>query len=162
LETPEEIALRDKRKAERLAQLRDDPYYIIDDRPSKAVEDVDSIPVVHLEDMPPIIDEWKSKLPSLRATSQTFYSEAFVVEREGEMPDGTVAQTHPFSHSTNSLAPSSSVGDPYTSSFPSYQLSGHPSSNSSAAPEPIKVVRPKKKGTGKKKQTVVAANTPSL
>lgn len=44
-----------QRKAERLAQLRDDPYYIIDDRPLKAVEDVDSIPVVHLEDMPPII-----------------------------------------------------------------------------------------------------------
>ena len=76
LETPEEIAQRDKvwvvkcsgyilincrskkqRKAERLAQLRDDPYYIIDDRPSKVVEDVDSIPVVHLEDMPPIIGE---------------------------------------------------------------------------------------------------------
>jgi AP-3 complex subunit delta-1 len=98
-------------------------------------------------------------LPSLRATSQTFYSEAFVVEREGEMPDGTVAQRpHPFSHSTNNLTPSSSIGDPTTSS---YQLSGHPSSNSSAAPEPIKVVRPKKKGKNKK-QTVVAANAPSL
>ena len=100
-----------------------------------------------------ISDEWKSKLPSLRATSQTFYSEAFVVEREGEMPDGTVAQRpHPFSHSTNILTPSSSTGDPTTSSFPSYQLSGNPSSNSLAAPEPIKVVRPKKKATGKKKQ----------
>lgn len=204
LETPEEIAQRDKvwvvkcsgyilgminqspikkqRKAERLAQLRDDPYYIIDDRPSKVVEDVDSIPVVHLEDMPPIIgkgrnlssnprfcltlmipDEWKSKLPSLRATSQTFYSEAFVVEREGEMPDGNVAQRpHLYTPSTNNPTPSSSLGDPSTSSFPSYQLSGHPSSNLSAAPEPIKVVRPKKKATGKKKQTVVAANPPSL
>jgi len=95
-------------------------------------------------------------LPSLRATSQTFYSEDFVVEREGEMPDGTVA------HSTNNLVPNSSIGDSSTSSLPSYQLSGHPSSNSSAAPEPIKVVRPKKKATGKKKQTVVAANPPSL
>ena len=108
-----------------------------------------------------IPDEWQSKLPSLRATSQTFYSEAFVVEREGEMPDGTVAQ-RPHLFSTNNLAPSSSIGDPSTSSFPSYQLSGHPSSNSSAAPEPIKVVRPKKKTAGKKKQTVVAANVPSL
>jgi AP-3 complex subunit delta len=106
-----------------------------------------------------IPDEWKSDLPSLRATSQTFYSEAFVVEREGEMPEGTVAQRP---HSTNNLAPSSSLGDPSASSFPPYQLSGHPSSNSSAAPEPIKVVRPKKKATGKKKQTVVAANPPSL
>ena len=95
-------------------------------------------------------------MPSLRATSQTFYSdEAFVVEREGEMPDGTVA------HTTNNLVSSSSIGDPSMSSFPSYQLSGPPS-NSSAAPEPIKVVRPKKKATGKKKQTVVAANPPSL
>jgi len=53
---------------------------------------------VYLEDMPPIIDEWKSKLPSLRATSQTFYSEAFVVEREGEMPDGTFAHDPIYSH----------------------------------------------------------------
>lgn len=53
VETPEEIA---RRKAERLAQLRDDPYYIMDDRPSKVIE-VDSIPVVHLEDMPPIISK---------------------------------------------------------------------------------------------------------
>lgn len=41
-----------QRKAERLAQLRDDPYYIIDDRPKMLEEDVDSIPVVHLDDMP--------------------------------------------------------------------------------------------------------------
>jgi AP-3 complex subunit delta-1 len=110
-----------------------------------------------------IPDEWKSKLPSLRATSQTFYSEAFVVEREGEMPDGIVAQRpHQFSPSTNNLAPSNSIGDPSTSSFPSYQLSNYPSSNSSTAPEPIKVVRPKKKATGKKKQTFVTANAPSL
>jgi AP-3 complex subunit delta-1 len=50
-----ELTGQKQRKAERLAQLRDDPYYIMDDRPSKAVENVDSIPVVHLEDMPPII-----------------------------------------------------------------------------------------------------------
>jgi AP-3 complex subunit delta-1 len=110
-----------------------------------------------------ITDEWKSKLPSLRATSQTFYSEDFVVEREGEMPDGTVAQLpNSFSHSTKYQAPNSSfIRDPSTSSFPSYQLPGQPSSSSSAAPEPIKVVRPKKKGKNKK-QTVVAANAPSL
>lgn len=160
VETPEEIAQREKqRKAERLAQLRDDPYYIMDDRPSKAVENVDSIPVVHLEDMPPIIDEWESKLPSLRATSQTFYSEAFVVEREGEMPDSAAQRPQLVSSSTNSLAPS--VAEASTSSFPPYQLSGQ-TSNSSAAPDPIKVVRPKKKTTGKKKQTVKAADAPSL
>jgi len=147
VETPEEIA---QRKAERLAQLRDDPYYIMDDRPSKVLE-VDSIPVVHLEDMPPIINEWESKLPSLRSTSQALYSEAFVVEREGEMPEGAVTQ-RPH------LASSISIAEPSTSSFPP----SHPSSNSSTAPEPIKVVRPKKKTTGKKKQTVIAANMTSV
>ena len=29
----------------------------MDNRPSKAIENVDSIPVVHLEDMPPITGE---------------------------------------------------------------------------------------------------------
>jgi len=43
-----------QRKTERLAQLRDDPYYIIDDRPKRLEEDIDSIPVVHLDDIPPI------------------------------------------------------------------------------------------------------------
>lgn len=48
-----DINVREQRKAERLAQLRDDPYYIHDDRtPQSADIDVDSIPVVRLEDMP--------------------------------------------------------------------------------------------------------------
>lgn len=34
---------------------RDDPYYIIDDKPrSRQNIDVDSIPVVHLDDLPPL------------------------------------------------------------------------------------------------------------
>lgn len=32
--------------------LKDDPYYIIDDRPKVQPDDVDSIPVVRLDDMP--------------------------------------------------------------------------------------------------------------
>lgn len=45
-----------QRKAERRAQLRDDPYYIIDDKPPKPQnDDVDSIPVVQLEGMPSLI-----------------------------------------------------------------------------------------------------------
>lgn len=83
-ETAEEIAQREKvgnqtgyhrdhqltvnrqnqRRAERLAQLRDDPYYIMDNPSSKAVESVDSIPVVHLEDMPPIIGRGFAVQPS--------------------------------------------------------------------------------------------------
>ena len=41
-----------QRKAERLEQLRDDPYYIIDDQPLKpTANNVDAIPVVKLEGM---------------------------------------------------------------------------------------------------------------
>jgi hypothetical protein len=36
--------------------MRDDPYYIVDDRSYKAppLHDVDSIPVVRLDDLPPM------------------------------------------------------------------------------------------------------------
>ena len=61
------------------------------------------------------------------------------------MPEGAVAQ-RPQQSSVNNLAPSNS-----------YMT--EPSTNS-VAPEPIKVMRPKKKTTGKKK-TVIAADTPS-
>jgi AP-3 complex subunit delta-1 len=42
-------------KAERLERMRDDPYYIVDDPSSKPPPlDVDSIPVVRLDDLPPM------------------------------------------------------------------------------------------------------------
>jgi AP-3 complex subunit delta-1 len=35
--------------------MRDDPYYIMDDRSVKPpVDDIDSIPVVRLDDLPPL------------------------------------------------------------------------------------------------------------
>lgn len=39
-----------------MERLRDDPFYLADDRPSTKplVEDVDSIPVVRLDDLPPL------------------------------------------------------------------------------------------------------------
>lgn len=44
-----------QRRAERLERMRDDPYYIVDAEPAKpAHEDLDAIPIVHLEDMPPL------------------------------------------------------------------------------------------------------------
>lgn len=46
-----------QRKAERLERLRDDPYYLMDDRPPPTrlgAADVDSIPVVKLDDLPPL------------------------------------------------------------------------------------------------------------
>lgn len=45
-----------QRKAERMERLRDDPFYLADDRPATKpkVDDVDSIPVVRLDDLPPL------------------------------------------------------------------------------------------------------------
>lgn len=45
-----------QRKAERMERMRDDPFYLGDDRPAARgkVEDVDAIPVVRLDDMPPL------------------------------------------------------------------------------------------------------------
>lgn len=41
-------------KAERLERMREDPYYITDERPTRtAVDDLDSIPVVRLDDLLP-------------------------------------------------------------------------------------------------------------
>lgn len=44
-----------QRKAERMERLRDDPYYLVDDRPPPtrlSAPDVDAIPVVRLDDLP--------------------------------------------------------------------------------------------------------------
>lgn len=48
--------LLEQRKAERLEQMRDDPYYLMDDRPPKTVaaEDLDVIPIVRLEELLPL------------------------------------------------------------------------------------------------------------
>ncbi|KAF8956094.1 adaptin N terminal region-domain-containing protein [Flammula alnicola] len=154
-ETQEDIAQREKRKAERLEQLRDDPYYIVDDRP-RSVEDVDSIPVVHLDGMPPINpDPGNNELPSLRAASQTFSSESFVVEKEGEMPEGA-SILRPQSASqftpTPALTPTGSTTPLRVSSFPEYEVP------EDSPVETIKVVRSKKKTTGKKKRTAATVD----
>ncbi|PPQ99510.1 hypothetical protein CVT24_005300 [Panaeolus cyanescens] len=153
-ETPEERALREQRKAERLAQLRDDPYYIIDDQPpppARAEEDVDSIPIVRLEAMPEIKD---SRFPVLR--SQAFSSSAsFEIERDGEMPQGAVlksSRSTPDPPSTSkSSTPSQSSAPSRLTSFVPYEVPEEPTD--SPAPEPIKVVRSKKKASSKKKRT---------
>lgn len=155
-ETAEEIVERERRKAERLAQLRDDPYYIMDDRPQKIVEDIDSIPVVHLENMQSLIpDIMDTRLKSLRASSQNFSSEQFVIDRDGEMPQGA----RPLTPSAIPLpqTPYRSVTPTIPlSSFPQYEAPGDEVMRT-GTPEPIKVVRPKKKGTGKKKRTQLSS-----
>ncbi|TFK42007.1 Ap3d1 protein [Crucibulum laeve] len=154
-ETPEGRAERERRKAERQAQLRDDPYYIVDDKPSQPPEDVDSIPVVRLEGMPSLSPEPNNRLPSLRATSQTFSSEAYVIEKNGEMPEGAVPSRQSYTPISRQSTPVYSENPaptlPQLSSFPAYEVPEDIATRTST-PEPIKVTR-SKKTTGKKKRT---------
>ncbi|KAF8627249.1 hypothetical protein AX15_004456 [Amanita polypyramis BW_CC] len=134
IETAEERAERERRKAERLAQLREDPYYIIDDQPLKpTANDVETIPVIKLEGMgsllPAAKDSW---LSSLRSTSQST-SAYFVVDREGEMPEGAT------------LASVQSLPEIATEPMPVSV------DTRASTPEPIRVTRTKKKATGKKR-----------
>ncbi|KAG5641635.1 hypothetical protein DXG03_004558 [Asterophora parasitica] len=156
LETPEEIAEREKRKAERLAQLRDDPYYIIADA-KPAEEDLDSIPVVRLEGldgMPSLAGPSTQAHPALKASSKTFSSTTFVIDREGEMPEGAVVSNPvsvPLSQQATPVR--SSASTPPLSSFQQYEVPEDVIRRST--PDPIKVTRAKKKGNGKKKRTPV-------
>ncbi|KAH9486426.1 AP-3 complex subunit delta-1 [Psilocybe cubensis] len=145
-ESPEERALREKRKAERLAQLRDDPYYILDDKPKPHVYDVDSIPIVHLEDMPPMPGFSDGKYPTLRANSNTFSSGSFTIERDGEMPAAATPPRPQAGSQPISALPSGVATPVRLMPFPEYEVSGEP------PVEPIKVVRTKKKTLGKKKK----------
>jgi len=132
-ETVEEREERERQKAERLERMRDDPYYIVDDRSFKPppLNDVDSIPVVRLDDLPPMPKD-DPRLPSLRDPPDRLASQLFVVEKEGEMPQGSTPI--PFESRTSSPLPTSSAS-PYTTVDDLH----------SGTPEPIKVMRSKKK-----------------
>ncbi|TFK68252.1 Adaptor protein complex AP-3 delta subunit [Pluteus cervinus] len=158
-ETQEERALREKRKAERLAQLKDDPYYIIDDRsPPPTREDFDSIPVVKLEGMPSLQSIHDNRLPSLKPLPISSSVTQFVIEKEGEMPAGAV---FPLLSSSPASRPQTTepvlhLAAPVPlSSFPQYEVPDDIART--VTPEPVKVVRTKKKGTGKKKRTTDAS-----
>ncbi|KAG6911280.1 hypothetical protein DXG01_002119 [Tephrocybe rancida] len=161
LETPEEIAERARRKAERLAQLRDDPYYIGLDAAKLPEEDIDSIPIVHLEGMPSLAGPSTQGLPALKTTSQTFSSASFVIDRDGEMPEGAVVvkpASVPISRQGTPAPGESNTPIPARlTSFPPYEVPDDDVRTST--PEPIKVMRPKKKGTGKKKRTPTVVDT---
>ncbi|KAI6133633.1 adaptin N terminal region-domain-containing protein [Pisolithus thermaeus] len=162
-ETPEEIAERERQKAERLERMREDPYYITNDRPSKLpVDDVDSIPIVQLDELPPPTPKVEPRLFALKSSSARSSSPRFVVEKEGEMPEGAML-TPPQSHSapitrqqTPSLFERISTPPPILPSFQQYDV---PESDVRAStPEPIKVTKAKRKGTstGKKKRSTGA------
>ncbi|ETW86760.1 hypothetical protein HETIRDRAFT_166278 [Heterobasidion irregulare TC 32-1] len=155
VETSEERAERERQKTLRLERQRDDPYYIKDDRHSPNVDDVDSIPVVHLNDMPPMPQD-DFKVPSLlRKPATPISSELIVVDRDGEMPEGVpLPASLPISQKpSRSITPNGVLHQPLPS-FPLYVVDDE--IPRTGTPEPIKVTRIKKKGTGKKsvKRTV--------
>jgi AP-3 complex subunit delta len=153
-----------QRKAERLAQLKDDPYYILDEKP-KDKHDVDSIPVVRLDDLPSLSTRRLSEigarsffllssagatdegLVSLRMPSHSPGSQSFTVDRDGEMPTNARAISTP-PQKTATPAPQPGSSHSALSSFQQYDV---PDSDLRAStPEAIKVVRSKKSGKKKK------------
>ncbi|THH19000.1 hypothetical protein EW146_g2089 [Bondarzewia mesenterica] len=151
VETPEERAERERQRALRLERQRDDPYYIKDNQSQQNIEDIDSIPVVRLDDMPPIPGPQDSlKLPSLLRESVTaIFSEPIVIDKDGEMPEGAAPPPSvPPSQKPSRPASPSSNGTPIQvpPSFPPYIVDEE--IPRIGTPEPIKVVRAKKKRTG--------------
>jgi AP-3 complex subunit delta-1 len=144
-----------KRRLERMELRRHDPYYI-PDRPYSvpSTSDVDSIPVVRLDDLPPLpqgsynkfsiphvdltttIKATETRYPSLlRDFATVITSEPFVVDKNGEMPE---VATQPASSGV-------------LSSSPAYVLDEQ--IPRTGTPEPIKVKRNKKKKTSSAKST---------
>lgn len=103
--------------------------------------------------MPLTLDtDASSQKPILRATAQDFSStDIFVVERDGEMPSNvtplTVIATNASSDLTSPTASGSLPKFAHLSSFTPYETLDEPRTST---PEPIKVVRSKKKTSGKK------------
>jgi len=96
------------------------------------------------------------KLPSMLLASATpTPPEFFVIDKDGEMPEGFVPSPTLLQHPKPSLSPppGRSIPDPPVSLFPQYVVDDD--IPRTGTPEPIKVTRAKKKGagTGKKKKT---------
>ncbi|KAF8588353.1 Adaptor protein complex AP-3 delta subunit [Ramaria rubella] len=160
-ETPEEAMEMERRRAERLERLKDDPYYLIDSRPKRASpqqsireEDIDSIPVVKLDGLDvhanlthlPCLTRTALKLnpPALRARC---LQQRAVVETGGEMPEGAVPKTSTPSTPPKKISLLGLPATPLRSPFPQYD-----EEEGVRTPEAIRVVRTKKKGIGKKKK----------
>ncbi|PCH34264.1 Adaptor protein complex AP-3 delta subunit [Wolfiporia cocos MD-104 SS10] len=168
-ETEEERAERERRKAERLERLRDDPYYLIDDRPSlkqTSVNDVDAIPVVRLDDLPPPVLTGNSQIPSLRSSSSPGTPQTFVIDKTGEMPTGADSAAVPGVVDIGSSSPSPSpFNDGATGAVPPPSFNQYETQDEiprTATPPPIKVTRAKKKAGGKKKRTLNVDNASPL
>ncbi|GJJ13138.1 hypothetical protein Clacol_007388 [Clathrus columnatus] len=153
--TPEEMAEEEKRRAERLERMKGDPYYLIDDRPRSAPppqqeshvndEDIDSIPVVRLDDLGEHLDFPSIVQPQLKAPRPRP-----IVEVIGEMPENAlkpIASNTSIEESQPAPLRSSKSTPAVLSSFHEYD-----ETEGARTPEPIKVVRSKKKVTSKRKK----------
>lgn len=146
--------------------MRDDPFYLTEERSivqSRTQDDVDSIPVVRLQDLPSL-----SQIPGSYARSAIYHRtvrshafvaedprlptlkslkpkppQTFVIDRVGEMPEGA---SRPASLPPSSKSPAPSQNGAVASNpsfFPSYE--GADAIPRTGTPPPIKVTRAKKK-----------------
>ncbi|KAI0286853.1 Ap3d1 protein [Russula aff. rugulosa BPL654] len=157
-ETEEDKAELEKRRQARMELRRHDPYYI-PDRPSSApgpsANDIDAIPVVRLDDLPPLSQGLHGDNLSAAGLCLHRSLRALHVDKSGEMPDGA---TPPPALKPDPNPPMISRSLDTTpqvlSSFPAYVVEDE--IPRSKTPEPIKVKRTKKKGvsSSKSKRTV--------
>ncbi|KAI0323040.1 adaptin N terminal region-domain-containing protein [Amylostereum chailletii] len=165
VETAEERAQREREREARLERQRDDPYYIGVGEPSKLpnMGDIDSIPVVHLDDLPPMPQASTPRLPTLLRSSASNALEPMVIDKDGEMPEGIRISLPPSQPpSQRPSHPPTPLGNGITPVLPSpfaeYVVEDEEPRTST--PEPIRVTRAKKNGTsGKKKRTKTNAAT---
>lgn len=174
------LIIHSQKRLERIERLKDDPYYIFDKKKLEkpiafTSSDIDSIPVVRLDDLMPVAPgapffihadvvtllththiSSLGTAPTLPETllredfqSSPHQKQEFVVDREGEMP----MFVKPSLLDPNEFRQSMSSTPISVSSIPIYDA-GDPDIPRSRSLDPIKVTRPKKKGTaGKKKRT---------
>lgn len=132
-------------------------------------DDVDSIPVVHLNGMPSLApgetyhgnhssrftdlhaEPKLLALASLRAPTSSYSSASFTIEKDGEMPEGAASVLRASATPPIIPTPSGASTPARVAAYEEYEV---PEEN---PVEPIKVVRTKKKGTTKKKRTVEAS-----
>lgn len=157
----EEAEARAQAKSRRMEILRDDPYYISDPLPpARHSEDVESIPVVRLDDLPPLNsvegtprNVTPTILPSLSRQISKHHI-VFTIDRGGEMPPETIKRSvtvPPPSEQKPSPSPiPPRMGTPSLVTLPSpYQEYDEADVAANATtPELIKVKRSKKKKKG--------------
>jgi AP-3 complex subunit delta len=145
-----------------MERQRDDPYYISDrasgSRAPPNGHDVDSIPVVRLDDLPSPSAAPVAALASvLREPTARSPASTFVVDRVGEMPRNAISPAVPspsvFATPFGSSTPARTGTPTLSSGFAEYVVDD--TDERVSAPAPIKVTRAKKKGgtSGKTKRT---------